>query len=78
MRTDNAGDLWTNISGNLPTDFGFPIEVHAHEPDTVYVFRSRAMQSIMCPTENCESFAVAPVAWNGNRSVRACRKRIAL
>ena len=37
MRTDNAGELWTNISGNLPTDFGFPIEVHAHEPDTIYV-----------------------------------------
>ena len=37
MRTDNAGELWTNISGNLPTDFGFPIEVHPHEPDTVYV-----------------------------------------
>lgn len=37
MRTDNAGDEWTNISGNLPTDFGFPIEVHAHDPETVYV-----------------------------------------
>ena len=37
MRTDNAGDLWTNVSGNLPTDFGFPIEVHAHEPETIYV-----------------------------------------
>lgn len=37
MRTDNAGELWSNISGNLPTDFGFPIEVHAHEPETVYV-----------------------------------------
>ncbi len=37
MRTDNAGDLWYEVSGNLPTDFGFPIEVHAHEPDTVYV-----------------------------------------
>lgn len=37
MRTDNAGDQWQNVSGNLPTDFGFPIEVHAHEPDTVYV-----------------------------------------
>jgi photosystem II stability/assembly factor-like uncharacterized protein len=37
MRTDNAGDLWHEVSGNLPTDFGFPIEVHAHEPDTVYV-----------------------------------------
>lgn len=37
MRTDNAGDFWTEVSGNLPTDFGFPIEVHAHEPETVYV-----------------------------------------
>lgn len=37
MRSDNAGDTWYEVSGNLPTDFGFPIEVHAHEPDTVYV-----------------------------------------
>jgi photosystem II stability/assembly factor-like uncharacterized protein len=37
MRTDNAGDLWYEVSGNLPTDFGFPIGVHAHEPETVYV-----------------------------------------
>ena len=37
MRTDDAGDSWHEISGNLPTDFGFPIAVHAHEPDTIYV-----------------------------------------
>ena len=37
MRSDDAGDTWHEISGNLPTDFGFPIDVHAHEPDTVYV-----------------------------------------
>ena len=37
MRTDNAGDCWQKISGNLPTDFGFVIDVHAHEPETVYV-----------------------------------------
>jgi photosystem II stability/assembly factor-like uncharacterized protein len=37
MRTDNAGDLWEDVSGNLPTDFGFPIGVHAHEPQTIYV-----------------------------------------
>lgn len=37
MRSDNAGELWEKVSGNLPTDFGFPIEVHAHEPNTVYV-----------------------------------------
>src|SRR6266705_3959988 len=37
MRTDDAGESWREISGNLPTDFGFPIDVHPHEPDTVYV-----------------------------------------
>lgn len=37
LRTDNTGDQWTEVSGNLPTDFGFPIEVHAHEPETIYV-----------------------------------------
>jgi len=37
MRTDNGGESWREISGNLPTDFGFPIDVHAHEPDTIYV-----------------------------------------
>ena len=37
MRTDNAGDRWHEVSGNLPTDFGFVIDVHAHEPETIYV-----------------------------------------
>ncbi|HEV7195959.1 MAG TPA: exo-alpha-sialidase, partial [Pedococcus sp.] len=37
MRTDDAGESWREISGNLPTDFGFAIDVHAHEPETVYV-----------------------------------------
>jgi photosystem II stability/assembly factor-like uncharacterized protein len=37
MRSDDAGESWREVSGNLPSDFGFPIAVHAHEPDTVYV-----------------------------------------
>lgn len=37
MRSDNGGDEWREVSGNLPTDFGFPIDVHAHEPETIYV-----------------------------------------
>jgi len=37
MRSDDAGDSWHEISGNLPSDFGFPIDVHAHEPETLYV-----------------------------------------
>jgi BNR/Asp-box repeat len=37
MRSDNAGDVWHEVSGDLPTDFGFAIDVHAHEPETIYV-----------------------------------------
>jgi len=37
FRSDNAGELWQEVRGNLPTDFGFPIDVHAHEPETIYV-----------------------------------------
>ncbi len=37
MRSDDAGDSWREVSGNLPSDFGFPIAVHAHQPETVYV-----------------------------------------
>jgi photosystem II stability/assembly factor-like uncharacterized protein len=37
MRSDDAGDTWREVSGNLPTDFGFVIDVHTHEPETIYV-----------------------------------------
>jgi len=46
MRSDDAGDCWRVVNGNLPTDtgaddgrrgFGFVIDVHAHEPETIYV-----------------------------------------
>jgi photosystem II stability/assembly factor-like uncharacterized protein len=37
MRSDDGGDTWREVSGNLPSDFGFPIDVHAHEPETIYV-----------------------------------------
>jgi hypothetical protein len=37
MRSDDAGDNWREVSGNLPTDFGFVIDIHAHEPETIYV-----------------------------------------
>jgi len=37
MRSDDGGESWHEVSGNLPTDFGFPIAVHAHEPETIYV-----------------------------------------
>lgn len=37
MRTDDSGDMWREVSEGLPSDFGFPIDVHAHEPETIYV-----------------------------------------
>lgn len=37
LRSDDAGGVWHEVSGNLPSDFGFPIDVHAHEPNTIYV-----------------------------------------
>ena len=37
MRSNDAGDRWEEVSGNLPSDFGFVIDVHAHEPNTIYV-----------------------------------------
>jgi photosystem II stability/assembly factor-like uncharacterized protein len=37
LRSDDAGESWREVSGNLPSDFGFPIVVHAHQPETVYV-----------------------------------------
>jgi photosystem II stability/assembly factor-like uncharacterized protein len=37
MRSRDGGDSWHEVSGNLPTDFGFAIDVHAHEPETIYV-----------------------------------------
>jgi photosystem II stability/assembly factor-like uncharacterized protein len=37
MRSDDGGLSWSEISGDLPTDFGFPIAVHPHDPETIYV-----------------------------------------
>jgi photosystem II stability/assembly factor-like uncharacterized protein len=37
MRSDDGGASWREVSGNLPSDFGFPIAVHSHEPETIYV-----------------------------------------
>ena len=37
MRSEDGGDSWTEVSGELPSDFGFPVQVHAHEPETIYV-----------------------------------------
>ena len=45
MRSDDAGESWQDVSGNLPSDFGFPIDVHAHEPDRWLAFARRGRSS---------------------------------
>ncbi len=49
MRSDDAGESWYEVSGNLPSDFGFPIAVHAHEPETVYVVPIKSDQEHFPP-----------------------------
>ncbi len=67
MRTDDAGDLWHEVSGNLPTDFGFPIDVHAHEPETIYVVPIKSDSEHYPPTASSASTAAAPAATSGRR-----------
>jgi photosystem II stability/assembly factor-like uncharacterized protein len=49
MRSDDGGEHWVEISGNLPTDFGFAIDVHAHEPETLYVVPIKSDQEHFPP-----------------------------
>ncbi len=37
LRSDDHGKSWRSIAKGLPSDFGFPIVVHPHDPDVVYV-----------------------------------------
>ena len=74
MRSDDAGESWREVSGNLPTDFGFPIDVHAHEPETVYVVPITSDSYHFPPEGNCASTAAAPAGTSGSRSPRACRR----
>ena len=37
LRSDDHGRTWRSIAKGLPSDFGFPIVVHPHDPDTIYV-----------------------------------------
>jgi len=36
-RSDDGGDTWQDIANGVPSDFGFPIVVHPHDPDTAYI-----------------------------------------
>ncbi len=67
MRSDDAGDNWKEVSGNLPTDFGFVIDVHAHEPETIYVVPITSDSLHYPPTASCASSAAAAAATSGSR-----------
>ena len=63
LRSDDYGKTWRSISKGLPSDFGFPIVVHPHDPDTVYVMPLEPM------TRTCPGGA--PAIWrseNGGAS----------
>ena len=67
MRSDDAGGMWHEVSGNLPSDFGFPIAVHAHEPETIYVVPIKSDSEHFPPTANCVSTAAAAAGTSGKR-----------
>ncbi len=77
MRSDDAGENWREISGDLPTDFGFPVDVHAHDPEPSTLSPLRAMHSTIRPKANFASTAASPAATSGNRSLKAFRKTTA-
>jgi photosystem II stability/assembly factor-like uncharacterized protein len=55
LRSDDHGLTWRSISKGLPSDFGFPIVVHPHDPNTVYVVPLAGM------TRTCPEGA--PAVW---------------
>jgi len=75
MRSDDAGDSWREVSGNLPSDFGFPIDIHAHEPDTIYVVPIKSDSEHFPPMESCASIAAALVETNGKNSPKVLPQR---
>src|SRR5216110_285377 len=76
MRTDDGGESWREISGSLPTDFGFVIDVHAHEPETIYVVPIKS-DSEHYPLEENSAFTGAGLAVTTGRNLPGdCRRAI--
>ena len=69
LRSDDHGKTWRSIAKGLPSDFGFPIVVHPHDPDTVYVL------PLEPATRTCPGGM--PAVWrseNGGGSWKAVKK----
>ena len=67
MRSDDAGDVWHEVSGNLPSDFGFPIAVHAHEPETIYVVPIKSDSEHFPPDGKLRVYRSRTAATSGKR-----------
>ena len=76
-RTDDAGDSWHEVSGNLPTDFGFAIEVHSHEPETVYVFPIKSDAEHFVPEGKLRVYRSRKGGNEWEALTKACRRAIA-
>ena len=66
LRSDDHGHTWRSISEGLPSDFGFPIVVHPHDPDTVYVVPLEPM------TRTCPGGA--PAVWRSENGGDSWKK----
>jgi len=66
LRSDDHGRSWRSIAAGLPSDFGFPIVVHPHDPDTVYVAPLEPM------TRTCPGGA--PAVWRSENGGGAWKR----
>ena len=72
MRTDDAGESWDEVSGDLPSDFGFAIDVHSHEPETIYVVPIKSDSEHFPPEGKLRVYRSRSVATSGSRSQTVC------
>ena len=77
MRSDDAGESWQEVSGDLPSDFGFAIDVHAHEPETVYVVPIKSDSEHFPPEGKLRVYRSRTGGTSGSRSRRASPRRTA-
>ena len=55
-RSDDGAGAWEAIESGLPSNFGFPMVVHPHQPDTVYAFPLRADEDRVPPEGRCRVY----------------------
>lgn len=44
-RSDDYAESWRDVANGVPSDFGFAMAVHPHDPDTVYVGREAGVSA---------------------------------